>query len=150
MLSPPDRLMELLGDLEKFLHDENIKLPALVKAALAHHQLVRDTGDWEEWLSFFLKGIIETANQAIETVQSILKLFPQDREKITSTGKPSASMLIIHNCLQKHPTTSSKKIVDHCSLTLPTAIKSINHLIALGIVTEVTGKARNKVYVYKN
>ncbi len=198
---PPDRLMEVLGDLEKFLHDENNKLPALVKAALAHHQfetihpfldgngrlgrllitsilcvaglmhqpllylslyfkenrqayydhlqLVRDTGDWEEWLQFFLKGVIETANQGIEAVQLILKLFAQDREKIASIGKPAASMLLIHDYLQKHPTTRSKKIVENSNLTLPTIIKSLNHLIDIGIVTEVTGKSRNKIYVYK-
>lgn len=197
----PDRLIEVLGDLEKFLHDENIKLPALIKAALAHHQfetihpfldgngrlgrllitfilcvdgmmrqpllylslyfkenrqayydhlqLVRDTGDWEEWVQFFLKGVIETANQAIGTVQLILKLFAEDRDKISAVGKPAASILIIHNYLQKHPTTSSKKIVENCNITLPTAIKSLNHLIDLGIVAEITGRSRNKIYVYK-
>jgi Fic family protein len=50
----------------------------------------------------------------------------------------------------KNPaTTTSKRIVEKCNLTLPTIIKSLNHLIDLGIVSEVTGKARNKVYVYK-
>jgi Fic family protein len=198
---PPDRLMDVLGDLEKFLHDEKNKLPVLIKAGLAHHQfetihpfldgngrlgrllitfilcvngvmrhpllylslyfkenrqayydhlqLVRDTGNWEEWLQFFLKGVIETANQAVTTVQLILKLFKLDREKISSCGKPAASMLIIHDYMQKHPTTSSKKIVEICHLTLPTAIKSLDHLIHLGIVSEITGKARNKIYIYK-
>ncbi len=46
-------------------------------------------------------------------------------------------------------TTGSKKVAENCALTLPTAIKSLNHLIDLGIVTEITGKARNKIYVYK-
>ena len=198
---PPERLMETLDALEKFLHDENIQLPALIKAALAHHQfetihpfldgngrlgrllitfilcvdgimrqpmlylslyfkinrqsyydhlqLVRDTGDWEEWLQFFLKGVVETANQAIETIQLILKILAEDRQKIASIGKPAGSVLLVHNYLQKHPTTGSKKIVENCALTLPTAIKSLNHLINLGIVTEITGKARNRIYVYK-
>jgi Fic family protein len=43
-----------------------------------HLQLVRDLGDWEEWLQFFLKGVIETANQAVATAQSILALFKKE------------------------------------------------------------------------
>jgi Fic family protein len=113
-----------------------------------HLQLVRETGDWEEWLQFFLKGVIETANQAFSTAQAILNLFTEDRKKIETIGKPSASTLMVHHYLQRHPTTDSKKIVENCQVSLPTAIKSLNHLTKLKIVREITGKARNKIYVY--
>ncbi len=198
---PPEKLPEVLDAFEKFLHDETIKLPALIKAALAHHQfetihpfldgngrlgrllitfilcldgimhqpmlylslyfktnrqsyydhlqLVRDSGDWEEWIQFFLKGVIETANQAINTAQSILKLFTEDRKKIESFGKTSTTTMIVYHYLQRHPATDTKQIATHCKLSLPTAIKSINHLMKLKIVKEITGKARNKIYVYK-
>ncbi|MDX1900949.1 MAG: Fic family protein [Gammaproteobacteria bacterium] len=198
---PPERVMDLLGSMEKFLHDEAVTLPALIKAALAHHQfetihpfldgngrlgrllitfilciegimrkpmlylslyfkthrqayydhlqLVRETGDWEEWIQFFLKGVIETANQAIETAQKILKLFMEDRKNIESIGKPSASTLIVHSYLQKHPITDAKKVALLCKITLPTANKSLHHLADLGIVKELTGKARNKIYAYQ-
>ncbi len=199
--APPDMVMDLLVSMEKFLHDETVKLPTLIKAALAHHQFetihpfldgngrlgrllitfilcvegimrepmlylslyfkthrqayydhlqwVRETGDWEEWIQFFLKGVIETANQAIETSQKILKLFTEDHKRIEAIGKPSASTLIVHNYLQKHPITDAKKVVEHCAFTLPTANKSLHHLAKLGIVREVTGKVRNKIYVYQ-
>lgn len=199
--APPEMVMNLLGSMEKFLHDANIKLPTLIKAALAHHQfetihpfldgngrlgrllitfilciegimrepmlylslyfkthrqayydhlqLVRETGDWEEWIQFFLKGIIETANQAIDTAQKILKLFTEDRKNIETIGKPSASTLIVHRYLQKHPITNAKKVVELCNITLPTSNKSLHHLMDLGIVKEITGKTRNKVYVYQ-
>jgi Fic family protein len=198
---PPERLMEVLDNLEKFFHDENCKLPTLVKAALAHHQfetihpfldgngrlgrllitfilcvdgvisrpllylslyfkthrqqyyehlqLVRDSGDWEEWLQFFLIGVIETANQAVSTAQAILKQFKEDQQLIESKGKASASMLVVHHYLQRYPTTDSKKIVANCKLSLPTAINSLNQLASLGILKEITGKARNKIYVYQ-
>jgi len=198
---PPERLMETLDTLEKFLHDETVKLPTLIKAALAHHQfetihpfldgngrlgrllitfilcvdglmaqpmlylslyfktnrqdyyehlqLVRDSGDWEEWLQFFLRGVIETANQAVTTAQSILKLFKEDRLNIETAGKSSASMLVVHYYLQRHPTIDSKKIVENCKLSLPTANHSLKQLSMLGIVKEITGKARNKIYVYQ-
>lgn len=198
--APPDKLMESLGALEKFLHDETVKLPTLVKAALAHHQfetihpfldgngrlgrllitfilcvegimqkpllylslyfktqrqayydhlqLVRETGDWEEWIQFFLMGVVETAGLAVETAQKILKLFAEDRAKIEAIGKPAVSSLIVHHYLQRHPITDAKKVVEHCKMTLPTANKSLRHLVELGIVKEVTGKARNKIYGY--
>ncbi|MCX7120699.1 MAG: Fic family protein [Gammaproteobacteria bacterium] len=199
--APPEKVMDLLGSLEKFLHDETVQLPTLIKAALAHHQfetihpfldgngrlgrllitfilcvagvmrepmlylslyfkthrqayydhlqLVRETGDWEEWIQFFLKGVIETANQAIETAQRILKLFTADRTKCEAIGKPSASILIVHSYLQKHPITDAKKITEHCKITLPTANKALHHLADFDIVKEITGKVRNKIYVYQ-
>ena len=198
---PPEKVMELLGDLEKFLHTED-QMPTLVKAALAHVQfetihpfldgngrlgrllitfilcvdgimtkpllylslyfkknrtlyydhlqLVREKGDWEEWIQFFLKGVIETANQAVETAHQIIQLFAADREKIEALGKSTASTLIVHHYLQKAPIVDSRQGVKHCKLTLPTVIKSLNHLTDLKILKEVTGKARNKIYVYQN
>lgn len=198
---PPEKLPELLGDLEKFLHDETIGLPILIKAALAHVQfetihpfldgngrlgrllitfilcvegimhkpllylslyfksnrqsyydhlqLVRETGDWEEWIRFFLKGVIETSHQAIETAQKVLKLFEDDREKIQNLDKSTASMLSIHHHLQKHPMTDAKRITQQTKISLPTVIKSLNLLEELHIVKEITGKARNKLYSYQ-
>lgn len=114
-----------------------------------HLQLVRETGDWEEWVRFFLKGVIETAHQAVATAQMILKLFTEDRKKIESLGKLSASTLMVHHYLQRHPVTEAKKIVQACKISLPTANKSLRNLIDLSIVKEITGKTRNKIYVYQ-
>jgi Fic family protein len=111
-------------------------------------QHVRETGDWEEWLQFFLKGIIETANQAVETVQNILKLLSTDRNKIENLGRAAASVLIVHQYMQKAPITDSKKIEKNCDLTLPTVNLALKHLLKLNIVTEITGHLRNKIYVY--
>ncbi len=115
-----------------------------------HLQHVRETGDWEEWLQFFLKGVIETANQAVDTVQNVLKLLSSDRKKIESLGRAAASVLTIHQYLQKTPITDSKKIERNCDLTLPTVNIALKHLLKLNIVTEITGNLRNKVYVYSH
>lgn len=114
-----------------------------------HLQVVRDSGDWEEWIRFFLNGVSETANQAFQTGKRILKIFTEDRQKIEREGRSSASILIIHHYLQKHPITDAKYIVNHCNITLPTVNKSLAYLADQGIIQEITGKARNKVYVYK-
>jgi Fic family protein len=197
---PPDRLLECLGDFEKFLHDRRHRLPVLVKAALAHVQfesihpfldgngrlgrlliplilcvdgalrspllylslyfkthrklyydhltLVRETGDWEEWIAFFLKGVIETANQATETAQKITRLFKADDEKIKRLGKVSGSVLRLHAYLQKQPVSDTGNAVKGSGLTLPTVIRAFEELEGLGMVRETTGRERKRLYAY--
>lgn len=112
-------------------------------------QSVRETGDWESWIRFFLEGIIETANQAVKTAKNIIELFTEDRQKIESLGRPAVSALLVHHYLQKHSITDIRKIATHCNITTPTATKSIKHLEMLGIVKEITGKERHKIYTYQ-
>jgi len=198
---PPEKVIELLGELELFLHNDQNLLPTLIKIALVHVQFetihpfldgngrlgrllitfilcaegllnkpllylslyfktyrqqyydhlqsVRETGDWESWLEFFLEGIIETANQAVKTAQLIIQLFTEDRQKIESLGRSSTSALMVHHYLEKHSITDIAKIAKHCNTTIPTATKSVKHLETLGIVKEITGKERRKIYIYK-
>lgn len=197
---PPDRLMETLDAFEKFLHDDRIKLPALIKAALAHVQFetihpfldgngrlgrllitlilcvegvlkepllylslylkanrqtyydllqsVRETGDWETWVKFFLTGVSETANQAAETARAIITLFDEDRARLASSGKSTATTLAVHAYLQRHPVANTTRIKEACGVSLPTVLRSLSTLESLGIVKETTGKGRHKIFVY--
>jgi len=113
-----------------------------------HLQHTREKGDLEEWLKFFLKGVICAAEQAVKTIQKTLELLEKDRQKIQGLGKAAASALIIHDLMQKTPITDANKIVSISGLTLPTVNSAIKHLIDLGIATELTGRARNKIYKY--
>lgn len=198
---PPEKVMELLGNLEKFLHDDNIKLPTLIKAALVHVQFetihpfldgngrlgrllitfilcieglltkpllylslffrkhrekyyehlqsVRETGDWESWIQFFLEGVIETAAQAVSTAQKVIELFTKDREKIQSLGRPAASALIVHHYMQKYSIIDISNIAKNCNMTIPTVSKSLKHMEELNIIKEITGKERHRIYIYK-
>ena len=180
---PPERLMEVLGELETFLHNDKVKLPALIKAALAHVQFetihpfldgngrlgrllitfilcvegvlkepllylslylkanrqtyydllqsVRETGDWEAWVKFFLTGVAETANQAANTAQAILALFDKDKAAISATRKSTASVLAVHIYMQRHPVTSTTRIREACSISLPTVLRSLATLETL-------------------
>jgi Fic family protein len=113
-----------------------------------HLQYTREKGDLEEWLRFFLKGIIYTAEQAVKTIQQTLELLEKDRQAIQSIGKSARSALIIHDLMKKIPIADANRIVSISGLTLPTVNYSIKNLIQLGIVSELTGKARNKIYKY--
>lgn len=197
---PVDQLMPCLDKFEKFLHDETVQLPALVKAAMAHLQFetihpfldgngrlgrllitmilcvegilrdpilylslylkthrdqyyallqsVRETGNWEDWIEFFLQGVIETSEQATEAAQSIVRLFDDDRAAIEASGRSTASALSIHALMQRRPILTTNKITEETGMSLPTALRNLTLLEELGVARETTGKERNKIFVY--
>jgi Fic family protein len=113
-----------------------------------HLSLVRETGDWEEWIAFFLKGVIETANQAADTAQRITHLFEANEQKIQGIGKASSSVLRLHAYLQRQPVSDTGKAMADTGLTLPTVIRSFKELEKLGIVRETSGRERGRMYAY--
>jgi Fic family protein len=113
-------------------------------------QRVREVGDWEIWLNFFLQGIAETAEQAAETVGRLLRLFEADRVRIYKLGRSAGSAPRVHEFLQKQPVASSTRLVKALSLSKPTANAALMQLVQLGIITEITGQQRNRVFAYKD
>lgn len=113
-------------------------------------QQVRERGDWEIWLEFFLDGITETSLQAAEAAREILGLFEADRHRIESLGRPAASALRVHQLLQQKPLVGIPDAAQKLGISAPTIAKSIQHLEDLGIVREVTGKQRGRMYVYSD
>jgi Fic family protein len=111
-------------------------------------QEVRERGAWEAWLEFFLDGVAETAQQAWRTADGIVDMFARDRAKI-SAGQRATSALRVHEKMQKSPFLTASKARDLTGLTLPTINTAFAELQRLDIVTEITGKARGRVYSYK-
>lgn len=111
-------------------------------------QRVRKRGDWEAWLDFFLTGVTETANQAAETARQILDLFEADRHRIAQLGRPAASALRVHQQLQQRPLIAIQDAATRLGISTPTIGKSIRHLEDLGIVKEITGRQRGRVFIY--
>jgi Fic family protein len=112
-------------------------------------QEVREHGSWEAWLDFFLTGVADTANQAFDAVTRIVELFRQDRERITDASERAGSTLRIHDLLQQNPYVTAKLVVDRTGLTAPTVNAALSDLERLGIVTEVTGRRRGRVFGYR-
>ncbi len=197
---PPERVVELMGALEKFLHDERAVPSVLLKAALAHVQFetihpfldgngrlgrllitllfcaegvlsepilylslyfkthrdayyehlqrVRETGDWEGWVRFFLRGVIETATQAVAAARTILDLFAADRLRIEALGRPAGSALQVHALLCRKPIVGIPAIAEELPLSRPTVGAALARLEDLGLVGEITGRGRDRLYVY--
>jgi Fic family protein len=111
-------------------------------------QTVRERGNWEEWLEFFLDGVTETSNQAAETARKLIGLFDTDRKKIEALGRPASSALRVHQHLQQRPLLTIPQAVRLLGLSQPTVGKSVQHLVSLGIVRETSGRQRGRSFVY--
>lgn len=111
-------------------------------------QGVRTHGDWETWLAFFLEGVAETANQAAYTAKAILKLFDADRQAIEALGRPAGSALQVHQYAQNKAIVSVRNAAAVLPLSAPTVRKSIGHLVDLGILSEITGRRRDRMFLY--
>lgn len=112
-------------------------------------QGVRLKGDWEAWLAFFLTGVEETADQAASTARSLLALIERDRQSIEDLGRPAGSALRVHQYLQTNPIISVANAAEKLSISKPTIGKSIDHLLRLDILSEMTGRQRDRLYVYR-
>lgn len=112
-------------------------------------QQVRLQGTWETWLEFFLEGIAKSAKQALNTAIEINNLFEDDLKKIESLGRARFSCLQTLDYLKKLPQVSVPLLSQELGMTLPTARSSLNHMVDLGVLEEVSGKKRDKVYIYK-
>ena len=113
-------------------------------------QRVREDGDWEAWIEFFLEGITETSLQAADAARQILSLFEEDRAKIESLGRPATSALRVHQVLQQKPIIAIPDTARESGMSAPTAAKSIQHLRDLGLLREITGKQRGRMFVYSD
>jgi Fic family protein len=118
-------------------------------------QEVRTQGNWEEWLVFFLEGVTTIADQATEKIRALMALFERDRKVVEQSLKGSIyqsvalqSNLTVYDYLKKRIAIRIPETAEACGTTKPTVKRAIEDLQQLGIVAEITGKPRNKVYIY--
>jgi Fic family protein len=197
---PPEKVLECMGKLERFLHDRPERTPLLLKAALAHVQFetihpfldgngrlgrllitlllceqkvlrepmlylslyfktqrqyyyellneVRQHGNWEAWLDFFAEAVIITANQAVDTTRQVTDLSRKDSDEIKGLGRAALSTLQVHRALLERPISTAGWLVKKTAISPATVNKCLNHLENLGIVSELTGQKRNRLYSY--
>lgn len=136
----------------KVLRDPLLYLSLYLKANRSTYydllQAVRQTGDWERWLDFFLTGVIETSDQAADTARRLLVLFDTDRRKIEGFGRAAASALRVHQLLQSKPLITIPGAAAALNLSQPTIRNSFTHLRTAGIIREITGRQRGRAFVY--
>ena len=110
---------------------------------------VRQTGDWEAWLDFFLDGVAHTATGAVDTAHRLLALFQADAARVQTLGRSAANALRVFDALRRRPLASIDDLSQRLALSYPTVARAIDALQGLGIVREITGKKRERVFAYQ-
>jgi len=110
---------------------------------------VRQDGDWEAWLAFFLEGVQHTAEGAVTTAQELAGMFRADRARIEPRGRRAGSALRVHEAIKRRPISSMQEVCRITGLSFPAAASAIDLLVELGIARELTGKRRNRLFVYE-
>jgi Fic family protein len=109
---------------------------------------VRAKGDWETWLDFFLEGVRDTSEQAAAAARRILAVFEEHRRKIEALGRPAASVLRVFEYMQRNPIVSIPAAAEKIGISTPTVAKSLEHMQQLGMLREITGRQRHRLFAY--
>lgn len=109
---------------------------------------VRTDGDWEAWVDFFLEGVEQTAQGAVQTARRLASLFEQDNRRIQQSGRGAINAQRLLHALRSHPVSTLKLLSAEAGISFPTAGKAMQTLIEQGIARELTGQRRNRVFVY--
>lgn len=112
-------------------------------------QAVRDTGNWEDWLKFFLRGVYEVAQEAAATARKIVKLKEEHRQLLLGEmGRKSGSAIALLESLYFKPIFTVEHVAEITNLSYPNANALIKKLVGIGLLQEITGQKRNRVFSY--
>lgn len=110
---------------------------------------VRFKGKYEEWIKFFLNGVIEMAKNSIDAIEKIIRLIDQNNDKIiNSQYKNKTNLFDTMNYIYNHPYFDSTDLKDALGMSKPTISKIINELLDLNIISKISNKQRYVTYKY--
>ncbi|HEX9727007.1 MAG TPA: Fic family protein [Gemmatimonadales bacterium] len=116
-----------------------------------HLQAVRDRGAWEQWLVFFLNGVVEVSQQATETARRILSLRERHRQLITDEfGRAAGNGHRVLEHLYQHPILAVTEVRDLIETSYPAANNLVRQFVTHGVLHEMTGQKRNRRFVYRD
>jgi Fic family protein len=111
---------------------------------------VRSSNDLNHWIRFFLTAIIETSKQATETFRVILELRSRTTEQIHTLGRATPNAIRVVDYLYAKPIATAKELAAQLSINANTANRMVQALRKLGILHEITGQQRNRVYYFRD
>jgi Fic family protein len=112
-------------------------------------QAVRESGNWEGWLKFFLRGVYEVAQEAAATARKIVNLKEEHRQLVLNTmGRKSGNAIALLESLYFRPIFNVEHAQAITNLSYPNANSLIKALLDIGLVQEITGQKRNRAFSY--
>ena len=109
---------------------------------------VRSEGDWEGWIAFFLGCVCEAADDGVRVAQALHALVGRDRNRLVTHDRTTVAAVRLLEHLPSKPVLTVPKAAELLGLTPPPARKAIALLEGLGVLGEITGRQRGRVYAY--
>ncbi len=143
------------------LNKKIIKTPSLyLSFYLKEHRIeyydrmsaIRETGDYEQWIKFFLEGIYASGESAIETANELISLRDKNIRRLEDenyTKRTLETMMKVFHYLEAHPIIEIGKTAEDLSIAYNTVSSAVDRFEKLGILHLVKKQGRNKVYSYK-
>lgn len=114
-------------------------------------QAIRDKGEWENWLKFFLRGVYEVAQEATQKARQIVNLREEHRASISDKmGRGAVNGLILLETLYSNPIISVEHVAITTKISYPNANKIVQDFSKIGILDEITGWKRNRRFAYSS
>ncbi|MBD2777599.1 Fic family protein [Iningainema tapete] len=113
-------------------------------------QAIRDSGNWESWLKFFLRGVYEVAQEASATARKIVNMKEEHRQKILNQmGRRAGNAIALLETLYLRPIVTIEHVQEITQLSYPNANTLVKDLCDVGLLQEITGQKRNRAFAYK-
>ncbi|WP_027476882.1 Fic family protein [Curvibacter gracilis] len=110
---------------------------------------IRTEGDWESWIRFFLEGVAISAGDAEKSIIEVASLVASDRRRLLQSTKAGPASYRLFEMLPMMPRFTIERVRQQLDTSFPTATAAVKVLEELGVVMEMTGQKKNRIYSYQ-
>lgn len=114
---------------------------------------VRRNGNYEQWVSFFIKAFLESTQDAIQTIDELMELHNNSLKSIKEAGFSPCSLktrIELFNYLESSPIIEIQKSANALDVSYNTLMRAVNDLQSIGILTKQDDKLRGRTYAYES
>ena len=109
---------------------------------------VRAKGNYEQWVTFFLRALLESAEDATVTIDELVALHDKNAAVISGMGRAAKNAMLVFEYLEANPIIEIRKTAEALSITFNTASSAIKRLADAGILVQTTNASRNRTFAY--
>lgn len=111
---------------------------------------VRTKGNYEQWIKFFLQAIMESAEDAIATIDELAALHDVNATVISKMGRAAKNTMLVFNYLESNPIIEIRKTAEALNITFNTVSSAVNRLVDVGILVQTSNNSRNRTFAYES
>ena len=111
---------------------------------------VRAKGNYEQWVTFFLRALLESAEDATATIDELIALHDKNAAVISNMGRAAKNAMLVFEYLEANPIIEIRKTAEALSITFNTASSAIKRLTDAGILVQTTNASRNRTFAYED